>query len=109
MCLVCGSGNFFDNHGDPLNLTYGRLLLIASRHNTNVMTVAENILGTLVGYVGPKNPRQPTDRFEIKYIPGPRLDPEIEEEEEVTRFIVKKFGRGAKAMRREDELSGREE
>lgn len=65
MCLSCGCGQVMVNHGDPLQLTYGRLLLVASRLGLKPEEVAINILATLRGEITFKNPRG-EDSFDVR-------------------------------------------
>lgn len=68
MCLNCGCGQPNDLRGDPLNLSYNRLALIAARNHTTVKAVAENILGTILGRITPADPRGDQDVFTLKII-----------------------------------------
>lgn len=66
MCLVCGCGHPYDNHGDAMNLTKSRLNLMASRNQISPLEAAENILGTIKGAITPENPRHTKDRYTLR-------------------------------------------
>lgn len=57
MCLNCGCGEVSNMHGDPLNITLGKLRLIALRNNSTMEDQAENIIATLRGIISKEEPR----------------------------------------------------
>lgn len=63
MCLDCGCGKLFDNHGNPLHLTIGRMKLIAKLNNKSLHQTALTILATLIGEINSRNPLG-TDKLE---------------------------------------------
>ena len=58
MCLNCGCGEPSNIHGDPLNITLGKLRLIALRNNSTMEKMAENIIATLRNIINKENPRE---------------------------------------------------
>lgn len=57
MCLNCGCGQLSNTHRDPLNITFGKLRLIAARNNSTMEAMAENIIATLRGKITGRRPR----------------------------------------------------
>lgn len=81
MCLNCGCGEISNTHGDPLNITLGKLRLIALRNKSSVEKQAENIIATLRGVIKKTEPRGEDEivvkvvrhkikpKMEVKYVP----------------------------------------
>lgn len=85
MCLNCGCGEISNTHGDPLNITWSKLRLIAERNNSSMKDQAVNILATLLGYIKKTEPRGEDEitvritrikvkpKMEAQYVPGAKL------------------------------------
>ena len=57
MCENCGCGQPSNTHGQPLNITYSRLKLVADRNNSTPLEQAINMVATLQGVISSTHPR----------------------------------------------------
>lgn len=63
MCLDCGCGKLYDNHGNPLHLTLGRFRMIANLNKRSMYQTALIIVATLIGLINSRNPLE-NDKLE---------------------------------------------
>lgn len=86
-CLNCGCGEISNTHGDPLNITLGRLRLIAQRNKSTMKDQAVNILATIEGEIKKTKPRG-SDEITVKltrHVVKPKMEARYVERSRLVR------------------------